>query len=204
MQTRRRFGRLPVVSLLIALTMVAVGVISPMAAAMPTSATVASARLDPASSLVGTWQRVLRCKELARALEKAGLEEFVLEAVVGSGFLPGVMSPDQIADPRHPCKGAVPQLHAHFFTADGQFGSLDGDGNQVDEGTYTVVDDTLIMPYGFEEGPPILVAFHLRIHRDWVRFYPVIPSDCSTSRCLEAAVWSVSVAYTGKKWTRVS
>ena len=205
MRTRRRFGRLPLMSVLIVLTMVAVGAIGPMAAATPTSATVASARLDPASSLVGTWQRVLRCKELVRALEKAGLEEFVLEAVVGTGFLPGVTSPDQIADPKHPCKGAVSQLHAHFFTADGQFGSLDGDGNQVDQGTYTIVDDTLVMPYGFEEGPPILVTFHLRLHRDWVRFYPVIPSDCSTSsRCLEAAVWSVSVAFTGKKWTRVS
>jgi hypothetical protein len=192
-------------SVLITLTIAAVGVIGPMAAAMPTSATVVSARLDPTSSLVGTWRRVLRCRELVRALEKAGLEEFVLDAVAGTGFLPGVTSPDQIADPKHPCKGAVPQLHAHFFTADGQFGSLDGNGNQVDEGTYTIVDDTLLMPYGFEEGPPILVTFHLRLHRDWVRFYPVIPSDCSTSsRCLEAAVWSVSVAFTGKKWTRVS
>jgi hypothetical protein len=205
MRTRRRFGRLPLMSVLIVLTMVTLGAIGPMAAATPMSETVASARLDPASSLVGTWQRVIRCKELVRALEKAGLEESVLEAVVGTGFLPGVTSPDQIADPRHPCEGAVAQLHAHFFTADGQFGSLDGDGNQVDEGTYTIVDDTLVMPYGFEEGPPILVMFHLRIHRDWVRFYPVIPSDCSTSsRCLEAAVWSVSVAFTGKKWTRVS
>jgi hypothetical protein len=149
MRTRRRFGRLPLMSVLIALTMVTVGAIGPMAAATPTSATVASAKLDPASSLVGTWQRVLRCKELVRALEKAGLEEFVLDAVVGSGFLPGVTSPDQIADPKHPCKGAVPQLHSHFFTADGQFGSLDADGNQVDEGTYTIVDDTLVMPHGF-------------------------------------------------------
>jgi hypothetical protein len=205
MRTRRRFGRLPLMSVLIALTMVTVGAIGPMAAATPTSATVASAKLDPASSLVGTWQRVLRCKELVRALEKAGLEEFVLDAVVGTGFLPGVTSPDQIADPKHPCQGSVPQLHAHFFTADGQFGSLGADGNQVDEGTYTIVDGALVMPYGFEEGPPILVTFHLRLHRDWVRFYPVIPSDCSTSsRCLEAAVWSVSVAFTGKKWTRVS
>ena len=142
MQTRRRIGRLPLRSLLIGLAMVTVGAIGPMAAATPTSATVASARLDPASSLVGTWQRVIRCRELVRALEKAGLDEFVLDAVVGSGFLPGVMSPDQIADPTHPCKGAVPQLHAHFFTADGQFDSLDGNGNQVDEGTYTIVDDT--------------------------------------------------------------
>jgi hypothetical protein len=73
MRTRRRFGRLPLMSVLIVLTMVTLGAIGPMAAATPMSETVASARLDPASSLVGTWQRVIRCKELVRALEKAGL-----------------------------------------------------------------------------------------------------------------------------------
>jgi hypothetical protein len=115
MRTRRQFGRLALVSVLIALTMVTVGAIGPMAAATPTSATGASASSDPDSSIVGTWERVTRCKELVRALEKAGLEEFVLNGVVGNGFLPGVTSPDQIADPKHPCKGAVPRLHAHFL-----------------------------------------------------------------------------------------
>jgi hypothetical protein len=32
-----------------------------------------------------TWQRVTRCKGLVGALEKAGLEEFVLDNVVGNG-----------------------------------------------------------------------------------------------------------------------
>jgi hypothetical protein len=197
MRTRRRFGRLPLMSVLIALTMVAVGVIGPMAAATPTSGTVASARLDPASSLVGTWQRVLRCKELVRALEKAGLEEFVLEAVVGSGFLPGVTSPDQIADPKHPCKGAVPQLHAHFFTADGQFGSLDFTGQQVDAGIYTIIEPgTVVIDNG-----DFRATFHYRFtdHGDTIRLYPIAP-DCV---CVTAQ-WAVAVAYPGKKWTRVS
>ena len=51
-----------------------------------------------------------RCRELVYALEKAGLDQFVLDNVVGNGFLPGVTSPDQIADPKHPCKGAVPRV----------------------------------------------------------------------------------------------
>jgi hypothetical protein len=184
-------------SVLIALTMVTVGAIGPMAAATPTSGTVASARLDPASSLVGTWQRVLRCKELVRALEKAGLEEFALDAVVGSGFLPGVTSPDQIADPKHPCKGAVPQLHAHFFTADGQFGSKDQNGQQVDDGTYKIVDDgTFVISGGFSD-----VTLHYRITGNTIRFDPVVPS-CAPS-CEEAS-WSVMVAFPGKTWERVS
>ncbi len=78
--------------------------------------------------------------ELVHALEKAGLEEFVLDNVVGNGFLPGVTSPDQIADPEHPCKGAVPRVHGHFFTADGQFRSLDFTGQQVDAGIYTIIE----------------------------------------------------------------
>jgi hypothetical protein len=53
---------------------------------------------------------VTRCKELVYALEKAGLDQFLLDNVVGNGFLPGVTSPDQIADPKHPCKGAVPRV----------------------------------------------------------------------------------------------
>ena len=31
--------------------------------------------------------------------------------------------------------------HSHFFTADGQFGSRDQDGSQVDDGTYRIVDE---------------------------------------------------------------
>jgi hypothetical protein len=85
MRTRARLGRLPLVSGLIALSIVTVGLVGPVAAATPTAATPSSA-LD--GSLVGTWERVTRCKELVHALEKAGLDEFVLDNVVGNGFLP--------------------------------------------------------------------------------------------------------------------
>lgn len=69
-------------------------------------------------------------------LTEAGFnQQVVLENIAGNGFLPGVSSPDQIADPKHPCQGAVPQMHSHFFTADGKFGSKDQQGDQVDDGT---------------------------------------------------------------------
>jgi hypothetical protein len=113
---------------------------------------------------------VTRCKELVHALEKAGLEEFVLDNVVGNGFLPGVTSPDQIADPKHPCKGAVPRVHAHFFTADGQFGSLDFTGQQVDAGIYTIIGpDPVVIDNG-----DFRATFHYRFtdDGDTIRLYP--------------------------------
>jgi hypothetical protein len=130
-------------------------------------------------------------------LEKAGLDQFVLDNVVGNGFLPGVTSPDQIADPKHPCKGAVPRVHAHFFTADGQFGSLDFTGQQVDAGVYTIIEPgTVVIDNG-----DFRATFHYRFtdHGDTIRFYPVLP-DC----ICDTAQWAVAVAYPGKKWTRVS
>jgi hypothetical protein len=147
---------------------------------------------------------VVSCEEYVKAQTAAGFEEFVFEGVAGNGFLPGVTTPDQIADPAHPCKGAVPREHSHFWTEDGQFGSLDWNGNQVDEGTYEIIDEhTLVMPYGFEQGPPIDVQFEYEIQGDTLMLDPVIPSDCSTKHCQEANSWSVSVAYPGKTWERV-
>ena len=84
-------------------------------------------RVEP---LVGTWERETHCQEMVSALERAGLENWVLEFVAGNGFIPAaadpgeiqaVTDPDQIADTAHPCRGAVPRVHSHFFTPDGEF-----------------------------------------------------------------------------------
>ena len=81
---------------------------------------------------------------------------------------------------------------------------LTNSANQVDDGTYEIVGpNTLVIPYLFEEGPPILVTFHYRIRGNTIVFDPVIPTDCSTSRCREAAAWSITVALPGKTWRRV-
>ena len=197
MRTRPRSGRLSLTSGLLVLSMVTVGLVGPMAAAAPATVTATTMSTGLDGSLVGTWERVTRCKELVHALEKAGLDQFVLDNVVGNGFLPGVTSPDQIADPKHPCKGAVPRVHAHFFTADGQFGSLDFTGQQVDAGVYTIIEPgTVVIDNG-----DFRATFHYRFtdHGDTIRFYPVLP-DC----ICDTAQWAVAVAYPGKKWTRVS
>jgi len=168
-----------------------------------TSISATSTQAAPGEPLVGEWQRMTACADYVRALTRAGFDEAALDAAAGGGFISGVTMVEDLADPAHPCKGAVPRRHSHFFTAEGMFGSRDWNGDQVDEGTYEIVDDTLVMPYGFEEGPPIQVAFQYRIAGETIRFDPVIPSDCSTSRCREAAAWSVSVALPGKTWRRV-
>jgi hypothetical protein len=156
------------------------------------------------ASLIGEWQRVTTCPDYVRALTRAGFPEAALEAAAGNGFIPGVTTVEDLADPAHPCRGAIPRRHSHFFTQDGLFGSRDWDGNQVDDGSYETFDDhTLVIPYGFEEGPPIQVTFRYRIAGETIRFDPVMPSDCSTSRCREAAAWSVAVALPGKTWRRV-
>jgi hypothetical protein len=147
-------------------------------------------------ALVGTWERETRCEELVSVLTEAGLEQWVLESVAGNGFVPGVRNPDQIADPTNPCEGAVPREHSHFFTDDGQFGSLDWNGDAVDDGTYEVVDEnTFVISKEFPD-----VTFDFVIDGDTIRFEPEIP-ECSPD-CFEAA-WSVSVAYPGEEWHRV-
>jgi len=147
--------------------------------------------------LVGTWQRVTKCAELVQAFKQAGLGKFAPEAVAGNGFVPGVTNADQLADPSHPCEGSVPREHSHFFTEDGLFGSLDWNGEQVDDGTYEIIDDhTFVISKEFPD-----VTFNYRIQGDAIMFDPVI-TDCSPG-CFEAQ-WSVSVAYPGKTWERVS
>lgn len=151
----------------------------------------------PSAPLIGTWERVTRCREMVSALTLAGLEDWVLEFVAGNGFVPGVTSADQVGDPAHPCEGAVPREHSHFFTREGEFGSLDWNGEQVDDGTYEIIDDhTFVVSKEFPD-----VTFNYTIQDETIMFDPEIP-DCAPG-CFEAA-WSVTVAYPGKTWERVS
>jgi hypothetical protein len=116
--------------------------------------------------------------------------------VVGERFIPGVRKPGQLADPGKPCTGAIPREHSHFFTEDGRFGSLDWNGDTVDDGTYEMVDaDTFVVSKEFPD-----VTFSFAIDGDTIRFEPETPK-CSPD-CFEA-LWSVMVAYPGEEWHRV-
>jgi len=161
---------------------------------MPASPTPAA---NDTSAIVGTWERENTCQEVVSALRDAGLDRWVLEAVAGNGFVPGATRPEQIADPNDPCDGAVSRQHSHFFTEDGAFGSLDWNGDPVDDGTYEVPEDgTLVISKEFPD-----VTFHYAVNGDTIMFEPEIPA-CSPD-CFEAA-WSVMVALPGETWHRVA
>lgn len=152
--------------------------------------------------IVGEWQRVTTCQQRVKALREAGLEEYAAEQAAGDGFIPGVTDKSQIKDPSHPCAGAVPMRHSHFFTADGQFGSRDDAGMQVDDGPYRLVGSDKVVIGGDARTEPDAVTFRYEIDGDTLRLYPTLPA-CRKTGCFPAQ-WAVAVSYNGLPWRRIS
>ncbi len=154
-----------------------------------------SASSQSAASLVGTWARTTTCAELTTALRSAGISKLVGEMVVGNGFIPGVRSPGELRDPARPCLGAVPRKHSHFFLENGEFGSLDWNADQVDDGRYRVTrPGTVTISKEFPN-----VSFRFRVRGNRISFTPLVRKGCQTFRC----AWAISVAYPGSTWRRV-
>jgi hypothetical protein len=147
--------------------------------------------------IVGSWSRRTTSDEQVAALVKAGLGRFGAEHAASEGWLPDVTDQSKIKDPAHPCAGAVPLRHSHFFTADGLFGCRDADGHQVDDGTYRLVDDhTIVIAKEFGE-----VTFRYTITGGTALVLdPQMPA-CATDGCF-AAQWAVAMSYPGLTWTR--
>jgi hypothetical protein len=165
--------------------------------AAPTTA--GTTATDP--ELVGLWRRVNKCPELLGALEEAGLGA-AAASVVGDYF-PGAR-PEELAEKEDLCEGAEPFVHYHFFDANGRFGSLDEEQDQVDDGMYEIIDEGR-----FRIGnPDVGAVFHYEVDGDTLRLTPEI-----TKAMLEEALasplefspagWSVAVAYPGEGWKRV-
>jgi hypothetical protein len=94
-----------------------------------------------------------------------------------------------------PCKGAVRRVHSHFFTEDGEFGSRDWKGEDVDFGRYRVMGDRLVISKEFPD-----VTFRFSVEGDTLTLDPLnIPAGCTEFRC----AWAVAVASPGEKWKRV-
>jgi hypothetical protein len=138
-------------------------------------------------------------------LDKAGLGALRAQAWVGqtsasgqSSFEPGSPKPTNA----QPCTGAIPRPHSHFFDEFGGFGSLDWNGDPVDDGSYRIVDDhTMVIGE---------TTFRYRIvDGDTLTLDPVI-SDATKRQALahptefSDAGWAVSVAYESHTWKRVS
>jgi hypothetical protein len=173
---------------------------SPTGASEGSSSPTVSATSPAGATLVGRWQRTTSCQELVDALDKAGMRALAPGALSGSGLVSG--SAAQLAHRTDICKGATPRVHSHFFTDSGAFGSVDWNNQQVDDGSYKIMDDhTLVIGK---------TTFHYRIEGgDTLTLDPVIPA-ASRRRALahpqkfSAAAWSVTVAYPGMSWERVS
>jgi hypothetical protein len=148
----------------------------------------------PQPALVGTWIGFHNCQRIIDVMTSAGMPEQGLLNVADSGTVPGVSTVDQIADPKNPCIGAVDVEHSHFFTASGEFGSRDANGQRVDDGRWAIVDaDTFEI-----NGTP----FDFKLDGDELRMEPVDVGTCPVNGewCEEA--WKLMVAMPGMAWTR--
>jgi len=133
------------------------------------------------------------CATIVDLFTQANDAEAGVANVIGNGLIPGVTSVDQLADPANPCQDAIPRDHAHFFTADGEFGSLDFDGNPVDDGRYEVIDDDTLEINGTE--------FTYHVDGDSLTLDTPIP-DCAATACAFEDNWRLMVAMPGTTWTR--
>jgi hypothetical protein len=166
--------------------------------AAPAPSAPAPSTAAPAPELVGRWQQVHDCPTLVAALDDAGLGK-IAPAMIGDYFPQS--PPQQLAKKSDPCAGAKPQKHAHFFTVQGMFGSLDQHDQQVDDGPYTILDDHHVQigdgvfTYTIKNGDTLILR-------------PVI-TDAAMAEALanprefSLAGWEVAVTYDGQKWKRV-
>ena len=152
------------------------------------------------ATIVGRWEVRRTCQGMVEALDRAGLRE-IAPSVVGDYF-PG-KKPQQLARKAEVCQGAKPQQHSHFFTEDGQFGSLDQHAEQVDDAPYRVVDDRTL-----RLGPNGEQTYRYRVAGDELTLEPLIPSRTKREALANPLEFSpaghmAAVAYTGHPWKRV-
>ena len=133
------------------------------------------------------WQGVHDCEGIAEALADAGFSAAVIvETIVGNGLLSS-LPPDELSDVAAACQESTPLEHSHEFTADGQFFSYDQDGQEVDFGTWELVDeDTLVI--GAPDRPD--VEFDFALERDHLTLTPQLPEGCLDFQCQ----WALMVA----------
>jgi hypothetical protein len=151
--------------------------------------------------LVGRWERVNKCPELVKALSDAGLA--ALAPAVAMDYFPD-STPQELARKTDVCEGAEPFVHSHFFSESGAFGSLTEDLEQVDDGTYEILDNTSFRIGNADTG----AVFRYEIDGDELSLAPVVTGEMrkeALARPLSftPAGWSIAVSYPGHAWRRV-
>jgi hypothetical protein len=162
--------------------------------------TAAASPTSPIASLVGRWKQaanVHTCDHFVRGMSEEGL----LAALEPSPpYVPGE-SWQQVAE--RFCTGSLEDwdvVHYHFFDAEGVFGSLNQNEQQVDDGTYTILDtDTFMIGRS---------KFRYTVRGNTLTMDPVITAAQRKEALAKPgkfaeAVWMVSVAVPGTSWNRV-
>jgi hypothetical protein len=142
---------------------------------------------------------------LVAELDRAGLKRLTPYAWLGqtsstnqSSFRPGSPKPTL----EHPCAGAIPREHSHFFDDAGQFGSLDWLGSRVDDGSYRIVAahelriGNVRFRYAVDGGGT-------RLRLSPILTKAVVRKALAKPDQFSSAGWAVSVAYPSYTWTRV-
>jgi hypothetical protein len=145
-------------------------------------------------ALVGNWLGMHNCQRIVDIMTAADMPEQALLNAAESGTVPGVSTIEDIADPEKPCVGATDMPHWHFFNADGEFGSLDMNRQQVDDGRWRIVDADTLEING--------TRFEFHVDRDELRIEPEAVGVCPVDGqwCPEA--WKLMVAMPGMAWAR--
>jgi len=144
--------------------------------------------------IVGKWKGFQRCADIVKALTKAGFTEFIADDIVGNGLRPDLTSNDQV-DLKNPCKGAVDREHFHDFYPDGRFDSIDFNGQQVDDGTFTTTPGHVTIGD---------VTFDVAFEGDSKAVVTVnVPANCGTPKCRGDYAWATMVTMPGSTWERV-
>jgi hypothetical protein len=150
-------------------------------------------------SIVGLWGQTHRCQQLVDALTDEGLGALA-PGMVGDYFPDQTF--DELAAKPDLCSGAKPQRHYHFFTSDGVFGSLDQHYNQVDDGTWQLVDSNTFTIGAFDGST---ATFDFSIRGDTLTLIPRITEAqrrqaLANPEAFSTASWMVAVTYPGSKW----
>lgn len=141
------------------------------------------------------------CEQLVKAFQEAGLAK-IASSYVGDYFPDA--SPRELARKSDLCADAEPFVHSHFFDEDGAFGSLTEDLEQVDDGTYKIVDDrTFVISKEFPD-----VTFHYTVNGDDLELSPVLTRAMKKEALahpldFSAAGWAITMSYPGQVWKRV-
>jgi hypothetical protein len=170
------------------------GTPSPAVHSVPTNPPTSA---PPVPALVGRWEQVHHCEDLVRALDQLGLGPTAPVAV--GDFFPD-QTPQQLAKKPDVCAGADPLPHSHFFTASGDFGSLDQNLSQVDDGHYTIVDT-----HEFRIGHATFI--YSISGGDTLSLVPVIKASerkqaLANPLKFSTPTWQVAVSYPGTTWER--